>query len=395
MGERRPTFPQASGTIVVNVSERRSSKLVTRVVELSENDRIKPEIFFECRGLDLPPLERLDFAVLASIFHAMRVGKNLHINGPVSRTLLRNLEEFQEAWAQWRPAYRPVAISAQVELDDAPLYPRRGVFAFSGGVDGSFALIRHHYRHAGRRSCQPVAGMLVHGFDIPLKDADAFTMAETSSRQMLEQFDLPLVVIRTNWKETICSDWEVEFGAGLAACLHQFSGIANCGVVGADEDYAHLELPWGSNPVTNHFLSGGTFEIHTEGSAYTRTERVQLIAEYPEIAKRLRVCWAGPITGRNCGVCEKCVRTKLNFLAIGQEAPCFDTPLTYGQISGIDAGLPIQISYLRDIRSSARARGIKGLWVHLVSLAIAKNQTLAILRKGKAKIRRLFGRAHA
>jgi hypothetical protein len=291
--------------------------------------------------------------------------------------------------------YRPIAISAHSELDDGPFSSRKGVFAFSGGVDGTFALIRHYYGHAGRRSCQPIAGMLVYGFDIPLKDADAFAAAETSSRRMLEQFGLPLLVVRTNWKETICGDWADEFGAGLAACLHQFSGIANYGVLGADEDYAHLELPWGSNPVTNHFLSGGTFKIHTEGSAYTRTERVQMIAEHPEIARHLRVCWAGPITGRNCGICEKCVRTKLNFLAVGREAPCFDTPLTYGQILGIDAELPIQISYLKDIRSSARARGIKGLWVHLISLAIAKNRTIAILRKGKAKLRRLFGRVHA
>ena len=35
----------------------------------------------------------------------------------------------------------------------------------------------------------------------------------------------------------------------------------------------------------------------------------------------LRVCWQGELKDRNCGKCEKCVRTKLNFLACNRDVP--------------------------------------------------------------------------
>jgi hypothetical protein len=48
------------------------------------------------------------------------------------------------------------------------------------------------------------------------------------------------------------------------------------------------------------------------------------------------VCWEGVDQGRNCGVCEKCIRTKLNFLAAGIESPeCFQEPLTIEDVHSL------------------------------------------------------------
>jgi hypothetical protein len=323
----------------------------------------------------------LDFATLACVFHAMRAGNDLHINGAVSRVLLRNLEEFQEAWALWRPSYNPISVTAASEFDDTPLPNRNGVFAFSGGVDSTFALLRHLDRSAGRRSCDPIAAVLVQGFDVPLDQPKTFRTVEASARAMLDSMGVPLVTVRTNWRSTICADWEAEFGAGLAACLHQFAGLASIGVVGSDEDYAHLVFPWGSNPATNPFLSSGSLAIRTEGGGITRTGRVQAIAKHPEIARRLHVCWEGQKTGHNCGRCEKCVRTKLNFMAAGLSLMCFDEPPSTKQIIEIRARNPMQIGYLKEIYSSARRNGIKSAWMNWLLLAIAKNTAAAGVRQ--------------
>ncbi len=46
-----------------------------------------------------------------------------------------------------------------------------------------------------------------------------------------------------------------------------------------------------------------------DGAGYSRTEKVGFVAQHPVATKALKVCWQGKERGRNCGVCEKCVRT--------------------------------------------------------------------------------------
>ena len=70
-------------------------------------------------------------------------------------------------------------------------------------------------------------------------------------------------------------------------------------------------------------------QVVTDGSGFGRTDKVEMLAPYPAVLAAIKVCWEGDDPGKNCGVCEKCVMTRLNFLAAGiRNAPCFDTPLT-------------------------------------------------------------------
>jgi len=374
-------------TLTVSVREERLAHAVVRTASFKSVAGPR-NVVFEISGNALPPpLETCDFAVLAALITAMREGRPMHVEGPVTEALLRNLEEYQEAWALWRRTYRRVQITADQILPAKPRQPSRGVFAFSGGVDGTFALLRHHSSHAGLRTARPTCAMLVHGFDIPLEQQQAFDRARHRAAEVLDALDVPLAAMRTNWRTEVCGDWEMEFAVGLAACLHQFQGLANVGVLGADEDYGHLELPWSSNPITNHLMSGGAFQIQTEGAGFTRTDRVRLICDYPEVAARLRVCWEGPLTGANCGRCEKCVRTKLNFMVNERQPLCFDGPATMGQILGVSAVKRVQIAYLREILSSAKAKGISESWLAALTLAIAKNRLLLPVRTLQARIR--------
>jgi hypothetical protein len=43
------------------------------------------------------------------------------------------------------------------------------------------------------------------------------------------------------------------------------------------------------------------------------------LASWPTALAALRVCPAGPRNGGNCGRCEKCLRTRLELLAVGVE----------------------------------------------------------------------------
>jgi hypothetical protein len=373
----------------IAVREQRHANAVVRTATYSLADG-PVSVFYRITGDALPPpLEVYDFAVIAALYVAMREGRPVHVEGPVTAALLRNVEEFQEIWSLWQPKYRCVPITADHVVPAEPADVRRGVFAVSGGVDGTYALLRHHSGHAGFRTVRPACSMLVHGFDIPLPEQRAFDHARGRVAAMTGPLGVPLSVVVTNWRDVLERDWEMDCQAALAACLMQFRGLANVGVCGAAEDYSHIIVPLGCNPITNHLMSGAGFEILAEGGGATRTERVRFLCDYPETASQLRVCWEGPITGGNCGRCEKCIRTKLNFMAVGSPPLCFDRPPTIAEILGLRTRGPVQLHFLREILQAASDSGLAAPWMTALRLAIAKN---TVTRFGRAVRWRVTGR---
>jgi hypothetical protein len=315
-------------------------------------------LFYEIVGERVPPpVRRLDFVVLALLYFAMRRGLDLHVEGAVSRRLLANLEEFQRAWAMWLPGdYRHIRITARDVVTDTTLPADDvAVAAFSGGVDAVFALARHVTPSTAYDRCRIATAVLVHGFDIGLDQEQGFRIAETNARALTAAMNVPLTVVRTDWRARVARRWEHEYVTGLSACLFLFGEVANVALMGNGEDYRNFEVPWGSNPVTNPLLTSATMRNVTEGAAFTRTEKVRVIAGVPGIGDRLRVCWQGPQTGQNCGRCEKCIRTKLNFLA--NDLPI---PGSLGAAPGpvavarIRAKNQAQIALLEDVLLSAR-----------------------------------------
>jgi hypothetical protein len=353
------------------------------------------DLFFEVAGEKVPPpVSRLDFVALALVFLAMRKGLPLHIEGSVSRRLLVNLIEFQRAWSLWAPQlYRPVEVTCTAISDEVPSSRRSAVGAFSGGVDATFAMLYHTDKVATLDRLQVNVAVLVQGFDIALTQSEAFEVAQSNARAMTRLMGVPLSIVRTNFA-SVGSQWTHAFGAALAACLHLFAELCDTAVMGTDEDYAHFVLPWGSNPVTNHFLSSAGMILVSEGGGFTRTEKVGLIARNQEAAEHLRVCWQGPRTGRNCGACEKCVRTKLNFLAAGAEVPkCLGPTPSFSQILGLRVQNRTQLSYLTDILEQSRKIRMEPSLATAVRLTIWLNFTrLALAWVGRrlvAQLRRL------
>jgi hypothetical protein len=343
---------------------------VVRTMRLGET-----EIFFRTRSEHLPPpLKTWDFAVIASIFTAMRLRRPLHVHGPVSHSLLANLEEFQEAWATWMPRqYGIVEIICDSEPEPEIVHPGKAVFAFSGGVDATFSLVRHTAGKAGRRTLVPEVAVLVHGFDIGLDEPQAIATATASARATLETLGVPMAIIETNWKTDLCYDWRMEHATGLIACLAQFAGLADTAVIGGDEGYDNVDIPWGSNPVSNPLLSSDSLAVRTEGSGLTRSERVGFLVEQNAPLENLRVCWENAHSGSNCGTCEKCIRSQLNFRANGAEPQGFVRLAEWWRIATIPSRSAGDNYFLREALAVAKRRGVKGAWRYAVQLGILKN----------------------
>jgi hypothetical protein len=341
--------------------------------------------------LEYSPLiaKSCDPFVVATIFLAMGQSTDLVVHGDVSPSLLQNLAEFQAAWACWCPQrYRQVEITAEVEREQFKVESEKAIAAFSGGVDGCFTLWRHRMGRCGRWQRNIQAGLMVHGFDIPLAQEKAFKLTLQKSGAMLASLDVELIALATNFRE-LQQDWEDAFGAAIASCLMLFQGGYSAGLIGSSDPYQALNLPYGSNPITDPLLSSQSFQIICDGASCTRLQKVQEIANWQAAMTNLRVCWEGNQYDKNCGRCEKCIRTILNFRVLGLGLPaCFEQDVTDEQILGMKKLKKAQLIELYPILEAAKARGITEPWVKSLDQFIAANHRQVWLEESRAMLRK-------
>ncbi|MFC1680682.1 hypothetical protein ACFL1S_02665, partial [Pseudomonadota bacterium] len=273
---------------------------------------------------------RADPFVLTSLMYSMQEGRPLEVRGaPVSGGLLRNLEEFQRAWASWRTRLSEIPIFAEEEDDELNGHDRAAVVGFSGGVDSCYTVYRHLVSPDGRYDRKLQAALMIHGFDISLDDAAQFEAARRRSQRILDGLGIDLLAIRTNIKSLSeqSLDWLDSHGLVLGSALTLLSGRFGAGIIAGTMPYVML-LPLGSSPVTDWLMGSRRFEIVHHGAQASRLDKVRTIARWPAAIENLRVCWAGKQLDRNCGVCLKCVLTQLQFWAVGANVSCFDNPLS-------------------------------------------------------------------
>ena len=100
----------------------------------------------------------------------MRESLDLIVHGEVSPSLLSNIDEFQEAWMCWLPArYSKIEIYADMEKEQSKADFNAAIVTFSGGADSCFTAWRHKKGTYGRLKQDIDAGLMIHGFDIPLE----------------------------------------------------------------------------------------------------------------------------------------------------------------------------------------------------------------------------------
>jgi len=381
------------------------TRRIVRLTGIENDSRRQHEILFDLAGeaaLSAPPV--LDGFVMAVIFYAMRIGEDIHVDGSLSQEAVMNLREFQEAWRCWRPAvYRPISISATNIVRTMPSDQKpRAISAFSGGLDACFTLARHRLHLLGDCSYPLDSVMMVHGFDIPLDHSASFDALVARVRPVLGDLGVQLRIVRTNLRSLNLQDWEDSHIAQLAGCLHNFSSEFRYALVGSAKPYANLHIPYGSNPISDPLLSGAAMRLVHDGAGFSRTEKAAFLARFPRIRSAIKVCWESDDPSRNCGVCEKCVRTQLNFLAAGCSRPeCFDRPLDENLIRTITFLGDGQLREWASIRTFAERIGLHDRWLTLVKRRLAAHRLRTPvdaywfaefkLRRGVAKLRRWAG----
>jgi hypothetical protein len=263
--------------------------------------------------------EDASFAVWSLVPLAMNLGLDLITETTCDSTSLANIDEWQDAWVRFRPdLYQRINIVITSQEWPRPPATKSAVLAFSGGIDATYSLLRHKSGGEGFRTLDIYACVLVHGLDIHLEEVQAFSNAFLSAKTIAEQFLTPLISVRTNWRK-ICPDYGSSYLIGLTSTLRLFSGKCQSAVISSEMPYGAELENWGSTSSTNYLLSSREWRLVTTGFGVSRNFKSETIAKHPQILPHLRVCWQGPMTGKNCGQCPKCLITRLNFKSIGVE----------------------------------------------------------------------------
>lgn len=322
-----------------------------RVLKLEENVELFPhddrapvlEGDYGSNGGDL------SWATVGAVPLAMNRGLDLVVEGVVQKRLSERLNEYVSIWHDWRPdLFQKIEIRAEAEISLSE--DRTGsVVAFSGGIDSL-----HTLRHVRRTNPgEPVVAVMLWGFDHSKEDPTFLDYAGRTA-EVLADNGIRLILVETNWKKVGSVLVAMDYAAGLASALHGFGHVTRKGFCGADyhRDQAAQFIPIGHNPVTDPLLSSDQFPVETVGYDHTRIEKCEDISSDSTALSLLRVC-----NTYNCGVCEKCQRTRWGLFAVG----C-DRPPTFGRF------LPLPRPWISST-NEWRLQVLDGMWTPILKRA--------------------------
>jgi hypothetical protein len=168
--------------------------------------------------------------------------------------------------------------------------------------------------------------IFVHGFDMGGRPAlgsevDAFKFMANEFKEVLNEAALNLLPVYTNVAslEPTYGAWRSDFmGPAMGAVAHVFSGHFSDVCIASSGDASFWNYMYSSHPLMDPHLGGHGLRVHHLDDRFRRMDKVEIVAEWPEAVRVLRVCMFGKPGKLNCQRCEKCVRTALELLSVGK-----------------------------------------------------------------------------
>ena len=287
---------------------------------------------------------------------AATLGENLDIPLQVDPELLRGAESVLRLWAYWRKEMHPIDITTG-PLEARPCTDRSTASFFSAGVDSTFTVLRRP---------DVKNWITVQGFDMPITKDEAFKHHCERLSGIAEYYGANFIPVRTNIRETRWkrAHWELlAFGPALAGVALMFEDCFHEVLLPASFDYSSL-FPWGSHPLSDPLFSTVHTKIIHEGTAYSRTEKIEYLAGDKKALSELHVCFRGADAkgqdNKNCCLCEKCYRTMIALDLFGKldDAVLFDrSKFQIENIAKIYMGHDQDEAFFIDLRKTAVERG--------------------------------------
>lgn len=259
--------------------------------------------------------ERADAFLAAVLPLAMRTGKSVVSEAPISEQLLHNINEILVPLIH---AYDPRLFNSRViaESDPVPLFSGAAVgTGMSCGVDSFYTV--HLYKdtqYESMRLTHLLVGNYLYGSEGPVYDR-----AEDAASDL----GLPLVRTGTNINEALrLPHLSTHFFKMMFSVLalrklfriYYYSSTDDLGQFSLKDaavgDTAKMEL------LLLGVFSSADFQILTGGGRSERLEKTGALVSLSTARKFLNVCLY-PDRDRNCGRCGKCIRTLLTLDMLG------------------------------------------------------------------------------
>jgi Polysaccharide pyruvyl transferase len=279
----------------------------------------------------VPVVPGADVAVALAFVKAMMEPGPLRLDAAVDETLIRRLPEIQALlrafriggdWPELDVLEHPVEVLCPFTAPPPRPQDRGTAAFFSGGVDSFSTLLRH-----------PDITHLVYvaGMDVPVGEAydDHHAAMCEIAAGVAQRLGKRLITAETNVRElyepTLVSQAS---GATRLAAVARFVAADIARVYVATDNSYEWMADNRLGPIVDHLWGTGGLEIVADGAELRRTKKVEQIADHAVVRDSLRVCWAQAGAGRNCGRCEKCLRTMVALEALGKRGSVATFPPT-------------------------------------------------------------------
>jgi len=253
--------------------------------------------------------ERADAFLCALLPLAMRIGKDIICEAPVTDEFLHNLNEIliPQLSAHDSRLHRTI-ITAVGDCSSIPSGHAIGT-GMSCGVDSFYTTSLYHDSPYGSMALTHLyCGNYLYGNNSPLYDR---------AQAAADDLSLPLVRTATNINEALhlphvyTHFFKTMFGVLALRKLFRIYYYSTA------EDFSHFDLK--NNSVRDtaliellllYVFSCAEFRVITGGVKSERLEKTRAICDFPTARKFLNVC-LHPGEKQNCGKCGKCLRTLL------------------------------------------------------------------------------------
>jgi len=351
------------------------ARITTATVTWEDHDFPEQNLFFEIVDSERDTPHEQDEpcadACLAGCFPlaAVHGETRIRIESRPCPMLVDGLRTVYAWWESWggMPSPAPVIESGAGTRPTSAVGPRRAMCCLSGGVDGLHMLLRNRQVYRKGEPAYIREALLIHGFDIGKRARDPenerVQMALQRLQPLAAEAGVRIIPCRTNLRHlpTKPDFWTHRHNvAALAAVGHAAaSGPSFLFIAGA----YHLAnpVPMGSHPAVDGLFSSQRVTVIHEGARFSRVDKVRDLASWPTALATLRVCAANLGDKANCGVCEKCLGTRLELLAAGvEETEAFGPSLTPVELWQAAVPVPSGHRALRyaDLLPFLRARGL-------------------------------------
>lgn len=286
-------------------------------------------IWFEMPGAYEPfvTLDKVDGFLVAALPLAMKLGEDIHLDGPVSALLLENLQRrYVRILSLVAPYLQRIEIHAS-SLDHGEARSCAGETGtgFSGGIDSFCVLVDYLAESVPPRdrvTRLAFSNVWAHMASTPEQARRQFEDQLAKVVGFPKEMGLGLLEVDSNLAAVLDMNFRQTHVLRNLAPILLLQGLfrrylyASC--FKYEDCYAGEAVDVAfADPFAIHLLSTETLQMVSSGCEYTRVEKTRKVSQYQPARRYLTVCTNVDADGVNCSKCRKCGRTMFTLELLG------------------------------------------------------------------------------